>query len=355
MTGPGIYSYSTTPANNVNANTGINWDEGMSPSAVNNSARQNMTDMRNAFNDLIWFKYGKGDLDYSPVYASSTTFTVAGIDVTAVYHAGRRVKAVGSSTGTIYGTISSSAFSTNTTVTVAWDSGSLSNESLTIYLSQVPITGYPVGASRPTTFQLLTSGSSATYNTPAGCKQLRILAVGGGGGGAGSSGTGLVAGSNGGDTSFNSVTAAQGNGAPADTTNFAGGATSGNGSGSPTNILRFASSKGGRGNNGQNVSNIPGGTGSSAAWIGAGGGAGGNLSAGDDAIANSGGGGGGGDDNTAGTIAGGGGSAGESITFTINSPSATYTYTVGAGGAGGSSTKSGGRGAAGIIIVEEFY
>ena len=140
----GINSYSTTAASNVQANTGINWDEGMSPAAVNNSARQNMADTRAAFNDLIWFKYGKGDLDYSPVYVASTQFKIAGADVTTPYHIGRRVKAVGSGTGTIYGTITNTAFSTDTTVTVSWDSGSLSNETLTIYLSQAPATGAPV-------------------------------------------------------------------------------------------------------------------------------------------------------------------------------------------------------------------
>lgn len=145
MTGPGIFSYSTTPASNVNANTGINWDEGMPPASVNNSARQNMTDLRNAFNDLVWFRYGKGDLDYSPVYVSGTSYKIAGIDVTAKYEVGRRTKAVGSGTGTIYGTITATAFSTDTTVTVVWDSGSLSNETLVVYLSQIPVTGTPVG------------------------------------------------------------------------------------------------------------------------------------------------------------------------------------------------------------------
>lgn len=146
MTGPGIYSYSTTAASNVLANTGINWDEGMAPAAVNNSARQNMTDLRNAFNDLIWFRYGKGDLDYSPVYVSGTSYKIAGADVSSIYQIGRRTKAVGSGTGTIYGTISNVAFSTDTTVTVIWDSGSLSNETLTVYLSQVPVTGAPVSS-----------------------------------------------------------------------------------------------------------------------------------------------------------------------------------------------------------------
>ena len=147
---PAVSAYSTTPANNVQANTGVIWDEGMAPAQVNNSARQNMADTRSAFNDLIWFKYGKGDMDYSPVYVSSTSFKIAGADVSTVYHVGRRVRAVGSSTGTIYGTISAVAFSTDTTVTVLWDSGSLSNETLTISISQIPITGHPIGATTGT-------------------------------------------------------------------------------------------------------------------------------------------------------------------------------------------------------------
>ena len=57
----GINSYSITAANNVQAVTGIDWDEGMAPGQVNNSARQNMADLRAAFNDLIWFQYGVGD------------------------------------------------------------------------------------------------------------------------------------------------------------------------------------------------------------------------------------------------------------------------------------------------------
>jgi hypothetical protein len=146
MTGPGIFSYSTTPANNVNSNTGITWDEGMAPALVNNSARQNMADTRSAFNDLIWFKYGKGDLDYSPVYVGPTQFKIAGADVSSVYHVNRRVRAVGISTGTIQGSINTVAFSTDTVVTVTWDSGSLANEALTISLGQVPVTGKPVPA-----------------------------------------------------------------------------------------------------------------------------------------------------------------------------------------------------------------
>ena len=44
--------------------------------------------------------------------------------------------------------------------------------------------------------------------------------------------------------------------------------------------------------------------------------------------------------------------------FIINSPSATYTYTVGAGGAGGAAGTAGvagSNGGSGKIIVQEFY
>lgn len=143
---PAVSTYSTTPANNIAANTGVTWDEGMAPAQVNNSARQNMADLRSYANDLIWFAYGSGTSPVvTPVYVSGTSFKVAGVDVSSVYHVGRRVKAVGSGTGTIYGTISAVAYSTDTTVTMAWDSGTLSNETLTIYISQQQITGLPIG------------------------------------------------------------------------------------------------------------------------------------------------------------------------------------------------------------------
>jgi hypothetical protein len=114
---------------------------------VNNSARQNMADLRTAFDDLIWFQYGVGSKTVAPAYVSATSFTLAGADVTATWHAGRRIKAVGATTGTIYGTIASASFAASTTtITVVWDSGTLANEALTIYLSQVPVTGAPLGA-----------------------------------------------------------------------------------------------------------------------------------------------------------------------------------------------------------------
>jgi len=54
----------------------------------------------------------------------------------------------------------------------------------------------------------------------------------------------------------------------------------------------------------------------------------------------------------------GGGGEGEYAEIVIDSPAATYTYTVGAGGAGGNAGSSGGAGGAGgsgYIIVDEYY
>ena len=130
----GIKDYSTTAANNSSVG-GISIAEGMLPSNINNAFRAVAADVREWYNDAQWVIYGDGDGAHTCAYASGTSFTIAGVNVTSFYHASRRVKAIGSSTGTIFGTISSSSFSTNTTVNVTWDSGSLSNESIVIYLA----------------------------------------------------------------------------------------------------------------------------------------------------------------------------------------------------------------------------
>jgi hypothetical protein len=129
----GIKDYSSTAGGNTSVG-GISIAEGMLPSNINNAFRAMTADIREWYNDSQWVIYGDGDSAFTIAYASSTSFTVSSADVTSFYHVGRRIKAVGSSTGTIYGSISASTFSTNTTVTVTWDSGSLSNETLTIYV-----------------------------------------------------------------------------------------------------------------------------------------------------------------------------------------------------------------------------
>ena len=130
----GIKDYSTTAGNNTSVG-GVSIAEGMLPSNINNAFRAVTADMREWYNDAQWVIYGDGDGSHTFTYVSGTAFRVDGANVTAHYHAGRRVKAVGSSTGTIYGTISSTSFSSNTTVNVTWDSGSLSSETLVIYLA----------------------------------------------------------------------------------------------------------------------------------------------------------------------------------------------------------------------------
>ena len=126
----GIKDYSTTQANNTSLNS-ISTAEGMLPSNLNNAIRALMKNTRDWYNDSQWVEYGDGDGTYTGAYASATSFTIAGVDVTAFYHADRRIKLIAPTPGTIYGTISSSSFSTNTTVNVTWDSGSLSNEAIT--------------------------------------------------------------------------------------------------------------------------------------------------------------------------------------------------------------------------------
>jgi hypothetical protein len=90
-----------------------------------------MADIRQWYNTAEWIEYGDAAGTYTPAYASSTSFTIAGANVTSVYHVGRRIKLIASTPGTIYGSITATSFSTNTTVTVSWDSGSLSDEAIT--------------------------------------------------------------------------------------------------------------------------------------------------------------------------------------------------------------------------------
>jgi len=113
-----IRDWSTTPGNNANVGS-INWAEGMPPSKVNDSARQTMADVADYVSNPgpEWYPAD------SATYASGTTFTVPG-DRHTYYGAGRRLRAVVTA-GTIYGSVVSATFGTNTTVTAAWDSGSL--------------------------------------------------------------------------------------------------------------------------------------------------------------------------------------------------------------------------------------
>jgi hypothetical protein len=149
MAGTFLGKYDTTAANNTATGTGsVSVAEGMLPSNINNAFRDIMADIRQHYNTAEWIEYGDGAGTYTPTYVSGTSFTIDGVNVAAIYHVGRRVKVTASTPGTIYGSITAVAFSTNTTVTVSWDSGSLSNEAITsVYISALAETNssIPIG------------------------------------------------------------------------------------------------------------------------------------------------------------------------------------------------------------------
>ena len=198
-----------------------------------------------------------------------------------------------------------------------------------------------------------TSGSG-TYTTPAGAKFLAVKMAGAGGGGA-TSGPGQGAGGSGGTTTFGSslLTCTGGGGgttAPNSAASTGGtptisspafgiGYTGGQGSGgSEFNVAGYSTGMMGG-------TNIFGGGGSSA-----------SNSVGSAGAVNTGAGGGGAGSAATGTGTGGGGGAGAAIEAYIPTPSATYSYAVGAGGSAGTSGQfNGGAGAAGVIIVTAYF
>lgn len=124
----GLSLYSTTAANN-SAAPPMGWPEGMAPSAVNDTGRQMMADIRAWYEAAEWI-----DLGVTHAYVTGTQFSIGGgVDRTPSYHVGRRIRAQGGATGTIYGTVSAASYSAPTTsVTVVWDSGVLQNEALAV-------------------------------------------------------------------------------------------------------------------------------------------------------------------------------------------------------------------------------
>jgi hypothetical protein len=128
-----IKEYSTTAANNTSVNSS-SLAEGMSPSAVNNSMREIVKDIRDGFNDKEWFILGDADGTTTFTRASATSVTVAA-DISSSHHVGRRVKVEGTSTGTIYGKIATSSYSSpNTTITFTFDSGTIDSGDTTVDL-----------------------------------------------------------------------------------------------------------------------------------------------------------------------------------------------------------------------------
>ena len=126
-----ISNFSTTASNNTTIN-GVSIAEGMSPSDVNNALREYSKDLRTVWNDKEWFLLGSGDQTVTYTRASATSVTI-NADVSSTYHVGRRVKVTGTATGTLYGKIATSSYSSpNTTVTFTFDSGSINSGDTTV-------------------------------------------------------------------------------------------------------------------------------------------------------------------------------------------------------------------------------
>jgi hypothetical protein len=210
------------------------------------------------------------------------------------------------------------------------------------------------------TTQTFLSGSG-TYTRPNNCTAIRVRMVGGGGGGAGCGQSTAPDGLAGSATSFSSITAAGGSGGKG-TTNIsttppAGGPGGTGGSGTTGVVIRLNGTAGHPGFNTSGSGTVSGGNGGG---YGAGQGSV-TVNGANGGAASSGTGGGGGGAGGVGStqLSGGGGGSGEYVEILILNPSATYTYAVGGGGAGGIGTGTGaftgGAGAIGRVIVEEFY
>ena len=110
------------------------------------------------------------DQNLTLTYSSATVFTVPS-DLTASFVVGRRIKAIVSA-GTIYGVIKTSAYTTLTTVTCVWDSGSLDSglSDVSLGLIMPTNTAYPnlYALPRYTTTQrdaLTAAAGMVIYNT----------------------------------------------------------------------------------------------------------------------------------------------------------------------------------------------
>jgi hypothetical protein len=198
------------------------------------------------------------------------------------------------------------------------------------------------------TRQVFTSGSG-TYTTPAGCKAILVKLKGAGSGSAGSGSAGGTGGGAGGATTFNAGAITAPGGQATTVLSFTGGLGGAVGVGGDFSIA------GGDGDN----ANAAIAFGNAGKGAGAGGGkaASPNVANNTAGKANSGGG-GGGPASASGVGAVGGGAEGAYTEKLIVSPSASYTYAVGAAGtagAAGTSGFAGMPGGSGIIIVEEYY
>jgi hypothetical protein len=159
----GIESWSTSAGSNNQAPPN-GWPAGMLPSQVEPTGRQMMASLASWYQAAEWINY-----NYPIVYGSATIFTIS-TNVTTLFHVGRRVQATDGSTS-VYGTITSSAFTTLTTVTVTWDSGVLQTGVTIVYIGAVSA----IHTSAPT--QALTSAAFANPSASVGVAAVNGSAI----------------------------------------------------------------------------------------------------------------------------------------------------------------------------------
>ena len=214
-----------------------------------------------------------------------------------------------------------------------------------------------IATSIPTPQVTVYASGSGTYTTPANAKYIVVEMVGGGGGGAGSgaspAGSPAIGGTGGTTTFGTSFLSCAGGGGGI----YGGSGTGGAPTGGGTNGVSINGGDGNIPGWTQLAAYVAGGNGGSSALGGAGAGSwiGNNGVTGK---ANTGGGGGGAGTSAVATYPNSGGGAGAYIRTIITSPSATYSYAVGAGGTAGSASTNGyagGAGSAGLIIVTAYF
>ncbi|MBJ23332.1 MAG: hypothetical protein CMB64_01555 [Euryarchaeota archaeon] len=118
-----IANFSTVAANNGNRLASGTMNEGMSPSQVNDGVRSLIASIRQYYNEAEWIEYGTGNATCNYTRVSGTSLSMP-VDVTSIYTVNRRVKIVDGGGATLYGRVTSVAFSSpNSTLVFEFDGG----------------------------------------------------------------------------------------------------------------------------------------------------------------------------------------------------------------------------------------
>jgi hypothetical protein len=109
-----------------------------------------------------------------PTFISANSFSLSG-DQTAVFTFGRKLKTINTS-GTVYGTITSSVFGIVTTVTIITEAGIALDSGLSsVFYGLLN----PINNSAPDVFSKNTSAAMATYNNSSGSNFIEFITAGG--------------------------------------------------------------------------------------------------------------------------------------------------------------------------------